>query len=95
MSFFSESIKEFDHVVWPTKAETIKYFNVVVSMIVILTVFLFIIGTLLSTGLFAVKEQITPLRPATSTVTPASDALKNLKLDGVKTDAATPVTPTK
>ena len=87
MSFFSESIKEFDHVVWPTKAETIKYFNIVVSMIVILTVFLFIVGTILSTGLFMAKEQIAPLKPAAPTTQTSTPASTDLKLDNLKVNS--------
>lgn len=105
MSFLQESIKEFDHVVWPTSAETKKYFNIVVSMIVILTVLLFVVGTLLSTGLFALKKQIQPLAPTptTSTQTPATAPTpQDLKLDNLNlettptsdtTPVATPVTP--
>lgn len=43
MSFIKESMKEFDHIVWPTPEETKKYFVTVVSMIVVLTIFLFIV----------------------------------------------------
>ncbi|MDD2916532.1 MAG: preprotein translocase subunit SecE [Candidatus Gracilibacteria bacterium] len=96
MSFIKESIKEFDHIVWPTSEETRKYFVTVVSMITILTIFLFAVGTLLSVGLFAAKTQLVPVRtvsPTTSSA-PASD----LKLDSVKTttpSASGSATPTK
>lgn len=53
-------MKEFDHIVWPTPAETKKYFVTVVTMITILTVFLFVIGTVFSVGLFAAKKQLIP-----------------------------------
>lgn len=103
MSFLQESIKEFDHVVWPTSAETKKYFNIVVSMIVILTVLLFVVGTALSTGLFTLKKQIQPISPTpTTSATPTSSTPQDLKLDNLNlettptsgaTPAATPVTP--
>lgn len=95
MSFFSESIKEFDHVVWPTKADTIKYFNIVVSMIVGLTILLFVVGTALSTGLFAIKSQITPIKSSTSTQSSSSTTLPKLNLDGLKTGTAPAATPKK
>lgn len=90
-------MKEFDHIVWPTSEETKKYFITVVSMITILTVFLFIVGTAFSVGLFAVKKQ---LAPATSGITTTSTQapIGDLKLDNIKTTpapAATVPTPTK
>jgi preprotein translocase SecE subunit len=47
-NFLSESSKELHHVVWPTNKETQKYFTVVVSLIVALTLFLFAVGTIFS-----------------------------------------------
>lgn len=98
MSFLQESIKEFDHVVWPTTAETKKYFNIVVSMIVILTVLLFVVGTAFSVGLFSLKKQIQPINstPTTSTSAPAIPAeqdlnLDNLNLETIPTSDTTPV----
>ena len=61
MSFIKESMKEFDHIVWPTSTETRKYFVTVVSMITILTILLFAIGTIFSVGLFAAKKQLAPI----------------------------------
>ncbi len=76
-------MKEFDHIVWPTSEETKKYFITVVSMITILTVFLFIVGTALSTGLFTAKEKLAPAQsaPINTTTSPVGD----LKLGDVKT----------
>ncbi|MDD5197942.1 MAG: preprotein translocase subunit SecE [Candidatus Gracilibacteria bacterium] len=92
MSFIKESMKEFDHIVWPTPAETQKYFITVVSMITVLTVFLFVVGSLFSQGLFAAKKQLVPVTSNTSTTTSAP--VGDLKLDNVQT-TATPVAPTK
>ena len=92
VSFIKESMKEFDHIVWPTSEETEKYFVTVVSMITVLTVFLFIVGTLFSVGLFTAKKQLVPVSsvtPATTSSTPVGD----LKLDNVQT-TTTPVTGT-
>ncbi|MDF1682976.1 MAG: preprotein translocase subunit SecE [Patescibacteria group bacterium] len=35
LQFFKDSFRELKHVVWPTKEETIKYFIVVVSILII------------------------------------------------------------
>ena len=85
-------MKEFDHIVWPTSLETRKYFITVVSMITVLTVFLFIVGTIFSQGLFTAKKQFGPTQ---SVVTPTSSApVGDLKLDNIKTTTV-PATPTK
>lgn len=84
-------MKEFDHIVWPTPAETQKYFVTVVSMITILTVFLFVIGTIFSTGLFTAKEKLMPIQ---STPTTSQAPVGNLKLGDIKT-TTTPVIPKK
>lgn len=85
-------MKEFDHIVWPTPAETQKYFITVVSMITILTVFLFVVGTIFSQGLFAAKKQLVPVNSNNSTTTSAP--IGDLKLDNVQT-TATPAVPTE
>lgn len=82
-------MKEFDHIVWPTPAETQKYFITVVSMITVLTVFLFIVGTIFSQALFTAKKQVAPAASSNSTTTSAP--IGDLKLDDIKTTA----TPTK
>jgi len=74
-NFLAEAVKEFEHVSWPTNAETKKYFTVVVSMIVVLTVLLFIFSTALSAGLWGVREAVNPngtLAPASTSTTEPS-----------------------
>jgi hypothetical protein len=56
-------------------------------MITILTVFLFIVGTVLSLGLFAAKKQITPAASIISTKTQAP--IGDLKLDNINTTTNT------
>jgi len=87
-------MKEFDHIVWPTSTETRKYFVTVVSMITILTILLFAIGTIFSVGLFAAKKQLAPISWVT-TNTPLSTPVGDLKLDGINTTTPTPVAPVK
>lgn len=60
--FFKESIKEFDHVVWPTNKETKNYFISVTSIIIVLTLILFLVGTAFSSILFIAKEIINPAK---------------------------------
>ena len=86
-------MKEFDHIVWPTSEETQKYFVTVVSMITILTIFLFAVGSAFSLGLFTAKKQLAPVSSATQTTTSSSSPVGDLKLDNVQT-TTTPVTGT-
>jgi len=60
--FLRESKKEFEHVVRPTNKETKKYFSIVTWLIVVLTLFLYVVWTLLSGWLFALKDIINPAK---------------------------------
>jgi len=60
--FLKESKKEFEHVVRPTNKETKKYFSIVTGLIVVLTLFLYVVGTIFSSGLFYAKEAINPAK---------------------------------
>lgn len=71
-NFFKESIKEFDHVVWPTNKETKNYFVSVSSIITVLAIVLFVIGTSFSTILFMAKDQINPIKITKSTLNSAT-----------------------
>ncbi|MDD2486933.1 MAG: preprotein translocase subunit SecE [Candidatus Gracilibacteria bacterium] len=84
--FFTESIKEFEHVVWPTKNETRKYFSIVVGLIISLTLFIFVIGSAFSAGLFYAKNIINPAKISTTSQTPntSKSTDNNLKLDDIK-----------
>ena len=87
-NFFSEAIKEFEHVSWPTNAETKKYFTIVISMIVALTIVLFIVSTALSAGLWGVRDIVNPngtLNPASQATTGTESTLPDLSksLSGV------------
>lgn len=59
ISFIKAAIREIDHVVWPTSAETRKYFTIVTIMIAVSTVILFTFGSLVSKGMFAIRS-VTP-----------------------------------
>ncbi len=58
IKFIKESIKEFEHVVWPTPNETKKYFYIVVTMITVFTIFLFIAWNIFSKVLFLAKDNL-------------------------------------
>jgi preprotein translocase SecE subunit len=73
LKFFKESIKEFDHVVWPTNKETKKYFTIVSGLITALTIFLFIVGTIFSNSLFWLGKLIRTPKAVEQTNTSNSD----------------------
>ena len=84
INFLKESIKEFEHVVWPTQKETKQYFLIVTGVIAGLTVFLFIVSSLLSAGLFFAKDNINPaaLPQQSQQTTPNPDLnLEDIKFD--------------
>jgi len=56
LNFFKDSIRDLKHVVWPTKAETQKYFIVVVGMLVFFWLYLFMANTIFSEILFTTKN---------------------------------------
>lgn len=58
--FLKESMKEFDHVVWPTNKEAKKYFTIVVSFIVTFTILIYVVWTFFSFVLFYAKDTINP-----------------------------------
>lgn len=76
-NYFTEAIKELEHVVWPTNKETKKYFNSMTFLITILTIFLFIVGTIFSFWLFTSKELINPAK-----IRVPKDYQKNINLSG-------------
>ena len=73
LKFFKESIKEFDHVAWPTNKETKKYFTIVTGLITVLTIFLFIVWTFFSNVLFWIWKVVRTPKAVQQTNTKASD----------------------
>lgn len=73
--YFTEALKELEHVVWPTNKEARNYFNSITSLITVLALFLFIIWTVFSVWLFESKKLIHPAK-----ITIPKDYQKNLKL---------------
>jgi preprotein translocase SecE subunit len=90
--FIRESIKEFDHVVFPTRQETKTYFTVVVTVIVVMMVYVFAISSLLSEGFRAIR----PLTATNASFDPSSlidsgsglNTLSGASLSGVTASGA-------
>ena len=58
MQFLKDSIRELKHVVWPTRAETRKYFMLVVTMLTLFGLYLFAFSNIFSTIVFWLKDLI-------------------------------------
>lgn len=58
INFVKDSLREIKHVVWPTKAETRKYFLVVLSVLVIFGIYLFIFSNIFSYVMFFLKDAL-------------------------------------
>lgn len=58
LQFFKDSFREIKHVVWPTKAETRKYFFIVVGMLVAFWLYIFAASTVFTNVIFALKDLV-------------------------------------
>jgi len=58
MKFFKDSIRELKHVVWPTPAETKKYFIMVLVTLILFTIYLTIANFAFSEWLFTLRNLI-------------------------------------
>ena len=56
LTFFKDSFRELNHVVWPTRVETKKYFFVVTTILLLFWIYLFIVSTLFSEILFFLRD---------------------------------------
>ena len=88
-NFIEDALKEFHHVVFPTPAETKKYFQIVLAFIVIFGLFLYILGSSLSSGLYAIKAVVKPLAPQSQSTAPTGTK-SDLKFNtgAVKSDSS-------
>jgi preprotein translocase SecE subunit len=57
-NFLKESLAELEHVVWPTHLETKKFFQVVVTIIVLMTIFTYSLTLIFGNSLFAIRGWI-------------------------------------
>jgi len=55
IQFFKDSIRELQHVVWPTKDETKNFFIVVLIILVLFGIYLFAASTLFSEIMFYMR----------------------------------------
>lgn len=58
IQFFKDSFREIKHVVWPSKADTSKYFFIVVWILVAFGLYVFAASTLFTNVIFALKDLI-------------------------------------
>jgi len=56
IKFVKESLREFKHVVWPTREETRNYFIVVLAILVFFGLYLFVASNIFSEILFGIKD---------------------------------------
>ena len=56
IKFVKGAIREFRHVVWPTRKETQKFFGLVLSMLVVFGLYLFIASNIFSEIIFGLKD---------------------------------------
>lgn len=84
--FIRESVKEFDHVVFPTRQETKTYFTVVVTVIVVMMAYVFIVSSLISEGFRVVR----PMTATNASFDPSSliDTGSGLSLTGITASGA-------
>lgn len=57
ITFITDSLKELEHVVWPTNKETQYYLQITVIVIVLVTAFLAVLGYVYSTSLTTLRNQ--------------------------------------
>ena len=56
IQFLKDAIREFKHVVWPTRKETQKFFSLVIAILVFFGVYLFIASNIFSEVIFGLKN---------------------------------------
>lgn len=54
--FIKGAIREFRHVVWPTRKETQKFFSLVLSILVVFGIYLFAVSNIFSEIIFGLKN---------------------------------------
>jgi len=63
MDFIKNALREFKHVVWPTREETKKYFAIVLAVLCAFGLYLFIVWNIFSEILFGLKNVVNPSAP--------------------------------
>lgn len=57
-SFFSAALRELSHISWPTQVDMKRYMSFSLAIIVVATVFLLIVGTLFTSGMYTGRDMI-------------------------------------
>lgn len=57
-NFFKESMAELEHVVWPTRLETKKFFQAVVSIIAAMALFVYLLTLIFSNTFLSIRDRI-------------------------------------
>jgi preprotein translocase SecE subunit len=60
IQFLKDAIREFKHVVWPTRKETQKFFSLVLAMLVFFGLYLFLASNIFSEIIFGLKSLLGP-----------------------------------
>lgn len=58
ITFLKDSFREIKHVVWPTPADTRKYFFIVVGVLIAFGLYVFAASTLFTNVIFALKDLV-------------------------------------
>ncbi len=56
IQFLKDAIREFKHVVWPTRKETQKFFSLVLAILIFFGIYLFIASNVFSEIIFGLKN---------------------------------------
>jgi len=100
INFFKDSLRELKHVVWPTREETRNYFLIVVITLILFWLYLFVVSTVFTEALFALKDFVNGGTTVDSTIDP-STFIDNLEAPTVESvtvetaDEANPVSQTE
>jgi preprotein translocase SecE subunit len=60
MDFIKNALREFKHVVWPTREETKNYFVIVLAVLCAFGLYLFVVWNIFSETLFGLKQIVNP-----------------------------------
>lgn len=83
IQFLKDAVREFRHVVWPTRKETQKYFSLVLAMLVFFGLYLFIVSNIFSEIVFGLKNLL-----GSGTENSTSSALSQDEIDALFSNEA-------
>ena len=89
IQFLKWALREFRHVVWPTRKETQKYFSLVLAILVFFGVYLFIASNIFSEIIFGLKNILGTGTEVTGQSGLTEEEIDALFSDEVQIDATT------